>query len=67
MGREILTAAATMPREAKAIEAQVISGSFGLFLGLSVIDSTGASIFLSLAHDHYCLDHFLPLLTTSYA
>jgi hypothetical protein len=42
-------------------------GSFGLFLGVSASNSTGASQFCSLAHDLYCFDHFVPLLSTSYA
>jgi len=67
MGLENFTAAATVPREAKAIKAQVNSGLFGLFFGLSVMNSTAASVLVSVAHDLYCLDHFLPLLSTSYA
>jgi hypothetical protein len=45
----------------------VISGSFGLFFGVSVTKSTGASQSFTVAHDHYRLDHFLPHLSTSYA
>jgi hypothetical protein len=45
----------------------VISGSFGLCLGVSALNSTGASTCKTLAHDLYCFDHFVPLLTTSYA
>jgi hypothetical protein len=42
-------------------------GSFGLFVGVPASNSTGASQFSNLAHDLYCHDHFIPLLSTSYA
>jgi hypothetical protein len=45
----------------------VNSGSFGLFFGVSVTKSTGASRCFTFAHDLYLLDHFVPLSTTSYA
>jgi hypothetical protein len=53
--------------EVKAACKAVISGSFGLFFRVSALNSTGASIKFTAAHDLYCLDHFLPLLPTSYA
>jgi len=43
------------------------SGSFGLFLGESAANFNGASRFTTPAHRHNRLDHFLPLLSTSYA
>jgi len=45
----------------------VISGSFGLFFGVSATKSTGASQSSNAAHDHYRPCHFLPHLSTSYA
>jgi len=45
----------------------VVSGSFGLFSGVSVINSTGASMCSRTAHDSYLPHHFVPLSTTSYA
>jgi hypothetical protein len=36
-------------------------------LGMSVLDSTGSSVLFTCAHDHYRDDHFVPLLSTSYA
>jgi hypothetical protein len=39
----------------------------GLFSGVSVSKSTGASRFVPAAHERYFLDHFVPLLSTSYA
>jgi hypothetical protein len=44
-----------------------VSISFELFLGISAMKSTGAPILFTATHDLYCLNHFLPLLTTSYA
>jgi hypothetical protein len=62
-----LAAIAARTREVKAVKMLVDSGSLGLFMGVSASNSTGASQFSSLAHDLYCHDHFLPLLSTSYA
>jgi len=45
----------------------VVFGWLGLFLGLSVSSSTGASRLFSRAHDPYRNDHFIPLLSTYYA
>jgi hypothetical protein len=59
--------ATTATREEVKAQKSVKSGSFGLFCGVSVLSSTGASICVTAAHDLYRLDHFLPLLTTSYA
>jgi len=44
-----------------------VSVSFGPFLGISAMKSTGAPILFTTTHDIYCADHFLPLLSTSYA
>ncbi len=41
--------------------------SFGLFSGVSVSNPTGASRFITAAHDLYRANHFVPLLSTSYA
>jgi len=60
------TVAATA-REVKAAKMPVISGSFGLFFGVSATKSTGASQSFTAAHDHYRIGHFLPHLSTSYA
>jgi hypothetical protein len=54
-------------REVKAVKMSVVFGSFGLILGVSVFKSTGASQLVTAAHHRYCIDHFLPLLSTSYA
>jgi hypothetical protein len=45
----------------------VDSGSLGLFLGVSVMKTTGASLLNGIAHVLYELLHFVPLSTTSYA
>ena len=45
----------------------VDSGSLGLFSGVSVSKTTGASLVSDLAHALYRSIHFVPLLTTSYA
>ena len=45
----------------------VVSGLLGLFFGVSASNSTGASRLLTAAHDLTSADHFLPLLSTSYA
>jgi hypothetical protein len=63
----LLAAIAARTREVKAVKKLVDCGSLGLFLGVSASNSTGASRFSSLAHDLYDLDHFVPLLSTSYA
>jgi hypothetical protein len=67
MGAKNLTAATTATREVKTAKIRVVSGLFGLFVGLSAFSSTGASNLVSVAHDLYYHNHFLPLLTTSYA
>jgi hypothetical protein len=59
--------AATTTREVKASKMPVGFGSLGLFLGVSASNSTGASHWFTAAHDHYRIDHFEPLLSTSYA
>jgi hypothetical protein len=40
--------------------------SFRLFLEVSALKSTGAPLLFTFGHDYYRLNHFLPLLTTSY-
>ena len=44
-----------------------VSVSFGPFLGISAMKSTGAPILFTATHYLYCCFHFLPLLSTSYA
>jgi hypothetical protein len=67
-GLEILLKTATATaREVKAVKNSGLAGPFGLFFRVSVLSSTGASVSNQFAHDLYCLNHFLPLLTTSYA
>jgi hypothetical protein len=51
--------------EVKTFEMALACGSFGPFLGMSVLKSTGSSVRFNCALDHYRLDHFVPLLTTS--
>jgi len=60
------TTAKTM-RESEAVCNAVDSGSLGLFLSVSVSETTGASKLRVFAHELYCLVHFRPLLSTSYA
>jgi hypothetical protein len=67
MGLVNFLATATATREVKSGKTWFDSGSFGLFLGLSALSSTGAPVSFSLAHDLYYIDHFVPLLTTYYA
>src|SRR5947208_9589695 len=61
----LVAATATKTREVKAAAIWVVSGFSGLVLGVSALNSTGASG-LTSAHNLYSLDHFLPLLPTSY-
>ncbi len=49
------------------VKMPVVFGWSGLFFGVSAANSTGASRYLIAAHDLYRIDHFLPLLSTSYA
>ena len=62
-----MAATATAKREEKAVKMLVVSGPLGLFFGESVSKSTGASLDSSLTHCRYYNDHFVPLLSTSYA
>jgi hypothetical protein len=67
VGLENFLAATATAREVKALNIPICSGSLGLFFGVSVTIPTGASIGSTAAHDHYRVNHFVPLLTTSYA
>jgi hypothetical protein len=51
--------------EVKTFKMALVCGSFGPFLGMSVLKSTGSSVRFNCAPDHHRLDHFIPLLTTS--
>ena len=61
------TTANSTTREVEAVKKQVESGSFGLVIGVSASETTGASKVKNSWPELYRLFHFQPLLTTSYA
>ncbi|MGB5153182.1 MAG: hypothetical protein WBN74_06030, partial [Candidatus Sulfotelmatobacter sp.] len=52
--------------EEKAAQSSVKLGWFGLFVVLLGRFSTGSSLSASRSHDLNCVDHSVPLCTTSY-
>jgi len=55
----------TATGEVKAAQSMVNLGRFGLFVVLLGRLPTGSSLFDSRSHDLNCLDHSVPLCTTS--
>jgi hypothetical protein len=59
--------ATALTREVKTVAISVVFVSFGLILGVSVINYTGYYSLVTAALNNDSLYHFRPLLPTSYA